>query len=364
MTFVSLCALMILIYLLDGPLLAENHVKCGTRWEVKKSFQGEPQPSPWPWQVSIEMAVENRHFCGGAIINEFWIITAAHCFMPPISQSLEEIVVVIGLNKQLTPETWVRYSNPRNVILHNGFDEETGANDLALVRVSERIIFGKYAMPVCFPNNEIFFGNTWLNCRITGWMKTGEDTTDSLQDAPIKIISFRECNTTVFGGNLQPTMMCMEFEENERIGCHLDSGGPLVCKVNSTQQYFLIGVVSWITDYEKRWPGVFTVTKSYLNWVEHITGRYGKKFNYKEYGADLVNHHHRSMIRLLAQNASTQNAQNHSGTSLANPGLTISTSTKLPQTLKLTATGNIYTASMVGIVLVHLRSLLVTILAA
>ncbi|XP_041052032.1 serine protease 27-like [Carcharodon carcharias] len=362
MTLISLRALAILMFLLSAPFLAAIHIKCGTR-DTSKVSQEEPQPSSWPWQVSIELAVENRHFCGGAIISEFWIITAAHCFMPPITQTLQEIVVAIGLNKQLTPETWAHYSIPRNVILHDGFNEETGANDIALVRTSERITFGKYVMPVCFPNDDIFFGNAWINCRITGWMKTGEDTTDALQEAPVKIISFRKCNATIFGGKLQPTMMCMNFQENETIGCHMDSGGPLVCKVNNTQQYFLIGAVSWVSDCEKRWPGVFTVAKSYLNWIEHITARYGKRFNFKEYGAELANQHHRTLIKMKAHNVSGQNEQNSSAASTSCPRPTLTTSIKDLPTLTLTATGHIYTTSVVGIALVHLRSLLVTMLA-
>ncbi|XP_078098054.1 serine protease 27-like [Mustelus asterias] len=361
MTLVSLRALAILMFLLAVPFLTANRATCGIRWDNSKLFPGETQSSIWPWQVSIELALENKHFCGGVIINEFWIVTAAHCFMPPITQSLQEIVVVIGLNKQLTPETWVHYSNPRSIILHEGFDEETGANDLALVRVSERIIFGRYAMPVCFPNDEIFFGNIWIDCQITGWMKTGEDTTDTLQEAPVRIISFRKCNATVFGGNLQPTMMCMDFDEDETIGCHLDSGGPLVCKVNETQQYFLIGSVSWVSDCEKRWPGVFTVTKSYLNWIERITGRYGKRFNFKEYGAQLANQKHRIMLKMKIHNASTQDVEKSSGTITSNPSLTLLTKTGATLTLRLKASGNIYTFSVIGIVLVHLCSLLVTI---
>ncbi|GCB67706.1 serine protease 27-like [Scyliorhinus torazame] len=363
MTFVSLRALANLMFLLAAPSLAEGRIACGIRWENSKVFPGEPQPSSWPWQVSIELAMENRHFCGGAIINDFWIVTAAHCFMPPITQALQEIVVAIGLNKQLAPETWAHYSNPRSVILHDGFDEETGANDIALVRTSERIIFGGYAMPVCFPNDEIFFGNVWFNCQITGWMKTGEDTTDALQEAPVKIISFRKCNATIFGGNLQPTMMCMDFYEREKIGCHLDSGGPLVCKVNDTKQYFLIGAVSWVSDCDKRWPGVFTVIKSYLNWIEHITARYGKKFNFKEYGTELAIRHHRTMIKMKAHETSAQNIKNSSNANTSSPEPTLIPRTEAEPTFILTATGNIYTFSVIGIMLVHLRSLLVTILA-
>lgn len=39
----------------------------------------EAEVGEFPWQVSIQ--ARNEHFCGGSIINKWWIVTAAHCLI-------------------------------------------------------------------------------------------------------------------------------------------------------------------------------------------------------------------------------------------------------------------------------------------
>lgn len=42
----------------------------------------ESVPGSWPWQISIQKKdiQPSGHVCGGALINNFWIVTAGHCF--------------------------------------------------------------------------------------------------------------------------------------------------------------------------------------------------------------------------------------------------------------------------------------------
>ncbi|XP_007897785.1 putative serine protease 45 [Callorhinchus milii] len=307
---------LVLALLLATPLLTENLLKCGTRRAgVRGTFRNvrskELEPGAWPWQVSLEMVAENKHFCGGTILNEFWVITAAHCFLDPELQNLKEIIVVLGLNKRLSPENWALYSNPHDIILHESFDEETGVNDLALIRMKDPIQFGLYTWPVCFPDNPTFNEKDWEICMVTGWMKMGEESSDTLQETSVFFLPFDECNSKFYNGMLTQNMMCVDFVESDTATCHINTGGPMVCQPANTNRWFLIGVVNWVSDCDRMWPGVITLTKSYLEWVENTTAKYGARFVINRYGSETDITHQAKSLKMKADNFAAQMMQNY-----------------------------------------------------
>ena len=49
-----------------------------SQFDSSKIVGGQPAPSPIPWQVSVQKL--DLHHCGATILDEFTLLSAAHCF--------------------------------------------------------------------------------------------------------------------------------------------------------------------------------------------------------------------------------------------------------------------------------------------
>lgn len=105
----------------------------------------------FPYSVSIRDYTRKIHFCGGAIISDRHILTAAHCLQENLSDA-RNLYVIVGAIFRDDEETAVKVAN---VSIHRHFNNETNKNDIAMLHTAEKLLFTDAVKPIALTNKPI-----------------------------------------------------------------------------------------------------------------------------------------------------------------------------------------------------------------
>jgi len=239
-----------------------------------------------PWQCHLgykSVYGSNQFICGGTIIGSKWILTAAHCI---ISTSASAFTVRVGQHDSSIQEASARNYKVKRVIKHNLYNANTINNDIALIELTDAIVFTPSIQPACLPPalHDCASGSTGI---ASGWGETLPNGRNSIQmkypwledravstklrQVKVNCVSRTTCNLAdYYGGMITTGMVCAGTTGKD--SCQGDSGGPFIQK-NSAGKYEVIGVVSWGYGCGAvKKPGVYARVGNYINWIKGYTG--------------------------------------------------------------------------------------------
>ncbi|XP_068134765.1 plasma kallikrein-like [Hyperolius riggenbachi] len=243
-----------------GQPVVQSRIVGGTN-----SSQGE-----WPWQVSMHFrtsSVSSRHVCGGSIISNQWIVTAAHCVF---QRDIPRVWIVYGgITKQsdITPNT--PKLEIEEIIIHSNYSQVEKGYDIALLKLKSPMTYNDDQQAICLPPRRDFV--TPNKCWITGWGYTDESgsTSNVLQKAEVPPKSSTECQKS-YKEKMSDKIICAGYKQGQIDSCQGDSGGPLNCEVDKT--WYLIGITSWGEGCARPdKPGVYTKVADYIDWIVEKT---------------------------------------------------------------------------------------------
>lgn len=230
-------------------------------YDTNRVFYGHmAQPEQFPHQISLAIArwKSLSHLCGGSIIRERLVLSAAHCIIDDLSVHFYRIYA--GSTQVLSVDKGTFNTRVGQIIVHPDYDENTLENDIALLTVRTRFPFNEpniAPVPLALKNP----GNQ-THCAVSGFGVTEKGILSKvLLYAMVHIYSFDKC--LEHDPSLTPGMICAFGSDGEDAG-EGDSGGPLTCDGQ------LVALVSfgYITEGGRKPAfGVYADIPYYRNWI-------------------------------------------------------------------------------------------------
>ncbi|XP_059058657.1 trypsin-1-like [Achroia grisella] len=271
--------------------------QCGIPRTRRRIVGGsETKQLEFPWMAVL--LYNGRFYCGGSLLNDLYVLTAGHCTVGFRKERMS--VRFLEHDRTSANETKTIDRKVAEVIRHRRYNPGTYDNDIALLKLDERIDLSNALKrvradgstesgstesgsnedknedggprPVCLASPSLSYSN--YSGVVTGWGTTSEggSVSSTLQEVSVPIISNEACRQTTYGNRISDNMLCAGEPQGGRDACQGDSGGPLHILNSTTEQYQEVGIVSWGEGCARpETPGVYTRVNRYLTWIRSNT---------------------------------------------------------------------------------------------
>ncbi|XP_071441305.1 venom protease-like [Hetaerina americana] len=230
----------------------------------------------WPWIAAIMRDNGATHFCGGTLITNMHVMTAAHCLHGLKPENLTVRLGEFDLEEPSNAEIAVGVIE---FILFPHYNRITYENDIAILVLTRKVEFVRGAIwPACLPpesppDEELEENDplTNLSAIVSGWghLYYGGPASDILYEVEVPIWKQKDCRDA-YVQPIMSTALCAGYRSGGKDSCQGDSGGPLVL-MSEPGRWDVVGVVSWgIRCADAGKPGVYTRVGKYLEWILEV----------------------------------------------------------------------------------------------
>ncbi|EDW62991.1 trypsin [Drosophila virilis] len=237
-----------------------------------------------PYQVSLRLKQIDRqqfgrgHICGGTVISQRLVVTAAHCLYDGRSRNMRspnDFVIIMGNSLLQIRSVLMQQYNVQKLMSHPQYNPTNLQNDIALLFINGFVPWKSIVRALPLARVTAVVGTP---CLISGWGSTinGGTSSQTLQSATVPVISQTDCSAKY--GYISAAQLCAGYMSGGIDSCQGDSGGPLQC--HNT----LVGIVSFGRYCAAQdSPGVYTNVVYYVDWIKQMN----RSLDYSYYSGDV-----------------------------------------------------------------------------
>ncbi|XP_067414586.1 mast cell protease 1A-like [Emydura macquarii macquarii] len=241
---------MLIFILLPAAFLLPPRAEAG---EIIGGQEARPHSRPYMAYLKIQNG-KNIFSCGGFLVSQNFVLTAAHC-------NVGEITVHLGAHNISKQERSQQEIPTRAKIPHPPYEKEAFNNDIMLLQLDRRATLNTWVKTIPLPRADERV-QPGAVCSTAGWGRIRSWlawTPDTLREVDVEVLKNDACGK--YRHYNASTMLCAGDRRKGKDSAEGDSGGPLVCK--GTVQ----GIVSWGPPTP---PGVYTRVSTFVPWIKKM----------------------------------------------------------------------------------------------
>ncbi|XP_022906936.2 serine protease 30-like [Onthophagus taurus] len=270
-----LSTVILTLFSFSGAVINFSDVSCGKQTLRFGKIVGgrDAQKHEFPWMVSITR--RGGHFCGGTLITNQHVLTAAHCLCTGIGEDTmlpATIKATISQHDLTTSDTAAYEVGVNSISVHPQYSCKKARNDIAIIELASKVQWSDSANPACLPSFESSrLQETIATVAGWGWTKEHGRKATTLQKANVNIVDKETCQSWYASQGkktkIQSGQICAGYEQGGIDSCWADSGGPLM--VHSEGRVVVVGVVSTGIGCARPFlPGLYTNVADYVDWIK------------------------------------------------------------------------------------------------
>ncbi|CAL8072406.1 unnamed protein product [Orchesella dallaii] len=226
------------------------------------------------WMGYLTSFRERKPLCGCTLINNLYVLTAAHCITQTNGKSTDPRGILVVLNDHnfanfTEMATITRYV--AKVIRHPLYNPSTYDYDVAVLKLTTRIELNRLSEPIlrtiCLPPRTMSNSFNYQDATVIGWgrLSEGGEQLTTLQESEVMVISNEECNAQ-FSGRITSNMVCVGLAEGDKISCVAEAGSPLMKREYG--RMIQIGIATYGRGCTKKYsPGVNSRVTVLNDWI-------------------------------------------------------------------------------------------------